>query len=293
MDQALRAQVAGDVAMVEDRLRAVFAGQPPRGELYPAMEYSLLAGGKRLRPVLTLETCRMCGGEPEAALPLACAVEMVHTYSLIHDDLPAMDDDDLRRGKPTNHKVYGEATAILAGDGLLTAAFGQIAGAETLTADQRLAAVSALSEAAGPQGMVGGQILDMEGERRALSLAETEELQRLKTGALIACAARLGCIAARADGERMAAVEGYAQRLGLAFQIRDDILDVTATAQVLGKPIGSDRASGKTTFVTLLGLERCQQWVERLSREACQTLEPYQDSGLLRALAEELARREF
>lgn len=282
-----------DAALVEQALKELFGGHAPRGQLYPAMEYSLLAGGKRLRPILTLEVCRAAGGDVKAAMPLACAVEMVHTYSLIHDDLPAMDDDDLRRGKPTNHKVYGEATAILAGDGLLTAAFGVIAGADGLTEGQRLAAVRALSTAAGPQGMVGGQILDMDGEDRALSQAEVEELQRLKTGALIVCAARMGCIAAQANAEFSLAVEEYAQKLGLAFQVRDDVLDVTATAQTLGKPIGSDEKSHKTTFVTLLGVNACQDWVRTLSQEARAALEPFQGTEFLRELADTLAERDY
>lgn len=286
-----QARMEGDVAQVEAYLRRVFAELPPRGNIYPAMEYSLLAGGKRLRPVLTMEVCRMCGGEDALALPLGCAVEMVHTYSLIHDDLPAMDNDDLRRGKPTNHRVFGEATAILAGDGLLTASFGVIANARELTDRQRLAAVAALSAAAGPQGMVGGQVLDMIGETRPLDRAETEELQRLKTGALIRCAAHMGCIAASADEKAALAVDGYAQRLGLAFQVRDDILDVTSTTERLGKPIGSDQKQGKTTFVTLLGLEGCQRWVEELSEAACDCLDGLERTDFLRTLAGSLAKR--
>lgn len=285
-------QLSADTARVETRLKDIFSGEPPRGDIYPAMEYSLLAGGKRLRPILTLECCRLCGGDVERALPLGCAVEMVHTYSLIHDDLPSMDNDDLRRGKPTNHKVFGEATAILAGDGLLTAAFGVIAAARELTEQQRLEAVRALSEAAGPRGMVGGQILDMDGEDRALSRSEIEELQRLKTGALICCAARLGCIAAGADEQTAKAIEGYAQRLGLAFQVRDDILDVTGSQDDLGKPIGSDTEQGKTTFVTLLGLEECQRWVEQLSDEACRCLDGLKGTEFLRELAKVLVLRE-
>lgn len=285
-------QLSADTARIETRLKDIFSGEPPRGDIYPAMEYSLLAGGKRLRPILTLECCRLCGGDVERALPLGCAVEMVHTYSLIHDDLPSMDNDDLRRGKPTNHKVFGEATAILAGDGLLTAAFGVIAAARELTEQQRLEAVRALSEAAGPRGMVGGQILDMDGEDRALSRSEIEELQRLKTGALICCAARLGCIAAGADELTAKAIEGYAQRLGLAFQVRDDILDVTGSQDDLGKPIGSDTEQGKTTFVTLLGLEECQRWVEQLSDEACRCLDGLKGTEFLRELAKVLVLRE-
>ncbi len=287
----LHTQMRTDAALVEDALRRVFAHADPIEDLYDAMEYSLLSGGKRLRPVLAIETCRLCGGEVEAVLPLACAVEMVHTYSLIHDDLPAMDNDDLRRGKPTNHKVYGEATAILAGDGLLTAAFETAANAQGLSLRQRLQAVSALSKAAGPAGMVGGQMLDMAGERRALDRRTVERLHRLKCGALIRCAAHMGCLAADADPSVTQAVDRYADALGLAFQIRDDILDVTATQQTLGKPIGSDQASHKTTFVTLLGLEECQRWVEDLSRQASQALDGLPNAQFLQQLARYLAQR--
>ena len=180
-----------DRKLVEEALHQVCQGWRRYADLTEAMEYSLLAGGKRIRPVLVLETCRLCGGDPALALPLACGVEMIHTYSLIHDDLPAMDDDDLRRGRPTNHKVYGEATAILAGDGLLTAAFGVLTQAE-LPAERVVEAVSCLSREAGPEGMVGGQVLDMAGEGRALTRGELEQLQQLKTGALISAAASIG-----------------------------------------------------------------------------------------------------
>ncbi len=286
-----QARMKADAALVEAALGRVFAGIPAIENIVEAMEYSLLGGGKRLRPVLAIEVCRLCGGETEAVLPLACAVEMVHTYSLIHDDLPAMDNDDLRRGKPTSHKVYGEATAILAGDGLLTAAFAVISGAAELSEHQRLQAVSALSRAAGPAGMIGGQVLDMVGESRALDRPTVERLQRLKTGALIRCAAHMGCIAANADPAAVQAVDRYADALGLAFQVRDDILDVTATQQALGKPIGSDQASHKTTFVTLLGLEECQRWVIELSRQAAQALDGFSDADFLQHLAQELAQR--
>ena len=188
-------------ARVEEALRERVGQMGRYADLREAMEYSLMAGGKRIRPVLVLESCRMCGGDPEAALPFACAVEMIHTYSLIHDDLPAMDDDELRRGRPTNHMVYGEATAILAGDGLLTAAFQTLTQAQ-LTAQQVVEAVACLSLAAGPDGMVGGQALDMAGEGRSLTRAELEQLQSLKTGALIAAAAELGCIAAGGSPEQ-------------------------------------------------------------------------------------------
>lgn len=287
----LSAALAADVARIEEALRQIFLEKEPCGNIYEAMEYSLLAGGKRLRPVLTLEVCRLCGGAPERALPLGCAVEMVHTYSLIHDDLPAMDDDDLRRGRPTNHKVYGQATAILAGDGLLTAAFEVIAQAPGLTDAQRLEAVRTLARAAGPAGMVGGQVLDIAGEGRALPRAEVEHLQALKTGALICCAARMGCIAAGADEALGAAVERYAAKLGLAFQVRDDILDVISTDEALGKPVGSDEKSHKTTFVSLLGVDACQRWVEQLSREAREALADYPGAGFLTELADTLAAR--
>lgn len=292
----LQNRLNADVARIEDYLHNVFAGLLPRGDIYPAMEYSLLAGGKRLRPTLTLEVCRMCGGNEDTALALGCAVEMVHTYSLIHDDLPAMDNDDLRRGKPTNHKVYGEATAILAGDGLLTAAFGVIAGAGGLTEGQRLAAIHALSAAAGPQGMIGGQILDMQGEQRSLTLSEIEELQRLKTGALICCAVRMGCIAAQAGQEQTQAVERYAGKLGLAFQIQDDILDAVSTTETLGKPVGSDQANHKSTYVTLLGVEECVQRVQALTQEAKAALDTATwqgDTAFLDWLADQLAWRTY
>ena len=195
MENTFTERMARDQALVEDYLRNAFTSEVRHADLQEAMEYSLLAGGKRIRPILTLETCRLCGGDWRAALPFACAVEMVHTYSLIHDDLPAMDDDDMRRGRPTNHVVYGEATAILAGDALLTAAFGQLARAD-LPAERIVKAVECLSHAAGSAGMVGGQSLDMAGEGRALDREELELLQNLKTGALISAAAELGCIAA-------------------------------------------------------------------------------------------------
>ena len=288
----IKARMEADRALVEDALRKVFADAPHLGKLFEAMDYSLLAGGKRLRPILALETCRLAGGEMSSALALGCAVEMVHTYSLIHDDLPAMDNDDLRRGRPTSHKVYGEALAILAGDGLLTAAFQVIAQAPGLTEAQRLEAVAALSEAAGPWGMVGGQVLDMAGEGQSLRREDIERLQSLKTGALIRCAARMGCIAAGADEALTQAVDRYAQRLCLAFQVRDDVLDVISSDAALGKSVGSDEKCGKSTFVSLLGLEECQSWVLRLSQEAQAALADYPGSEFLCLLADRLARRD-
>lgn len=283
---------AADKELVEKALRSLFQGREPHGDIYDAMNYSLLAGGKRLRPVLTLECCRACGGTDSQALSLACAVEMIHTYSLIHDDLPCMDNDDLRRGKPTNHKVYGEATAVLAGDGLLTAAFETALDAGAYLPPERVVeAVHTLASAAGAAGMVGGQVLDMAGEGHALALSEVEELQRLKTGALIAAAAELGCIAAGGSKAQRDAVRTYAEKLGLAFQIRDDMLDVTATAEELGKPIGSDVQSGKTTFVTLKGLDECGVLVEKLTEEAEAALGAFDRPEFLAELARSLVER--
>ena len=284
-------QLTADREQIEQALRACFGEREPRADLYDAMQYSLLAGGKRLRPVLLLESCRMCGGEVDKAIPFACAVEMIHTYSLIHDDLPCMDNDDLRRGKPTNHKVYGEATAVLAGDGLLTAAFETMLEAQGLPQDRVLAAAACLAQAAGGRGMVGGQALDMVGEGHALSLSEVEELQRLKTGALICAAAEMGCILAGGDEKARTAVRKYARKLGLAFQIRDDILDVEGDAAVLGKPVGSDARSEKTTFVTLKGVAACQEQVENLTQEAQAALEDMDRRGFLCWLAQSLVAR--
>ena len=292
MDKDFTDQMAQDRALIEERLREIFAGDVRYADLQESMEYSLLAGGKRIRPVLTLETCRLCGGVPETALPFACAVEMVHTYSLIHDDLPAMDNDELRRGRPTNHIVYGEATAILAGDALLTAAFEQLTGAGP-PAERIVDAVRCLSQAAGPAGMVGGQALDMAGEGRALDRGELELLQNLKTGALISAAAELGCIAAGGSPEQRSQMRAYAQSLGRAFQIRDDMLDVTSSQEELGKTIGSDRNNEKSTFVTALGLDGCAALIQRLTRQGIEALSGFEHPDFHIWLAEQMAQRTY
>ena len=283
-------RTAQDRALIEECLARVFAAEARHADLQEAMEYSLLAGGKRIRPILTLETCRLCGGDPEAALPFACGVEMVHTYSLIHDDLPAMDNDGLRRGRPTNHIVYGEATAILAGDALLTAAFEQLTRAH-LPAERIVEAVGCLSRAAGSAGMVGGQALDMAGEGKTLGREELELLQRLKTGALISSAAELGCIAAGGTPEQRARVRDYAQALGQAFQVRDDMLDVISSQSELGKPVGSDRVNEKSTYVTALGLEGCAALVEELTRRAARAVDGFAQPEFHIWLAKSLAQR--
>ena len=279
-----------DLVLIEDHLKGAFDPEQNYAALLEAMEYSLLSGGKRIRPILTLESCVLCGGRREQALDFAAGVEMIHTYSLIHDDLPAMDNDDMRRGRPTNHKAYGEATAILAGDALLTAAFEQLSKAE-LPADRVVRAVRCLSNNAGPYGMVGGQALDMAGEGRSLLRTELEQLQKLKTGCLISAAAELGCIAAGGSEEQQKQLRRYAQAIGLAFQIRDDMLDVTSTDQELGKPVGSDRDNDKNTFVSVLGLEGCAALVDELTGKAIRSLEGFEHPGFHIWLAEKLAAR--
>ncbi len=260
----------------------------PQQILFSSMRYSLLAGGKRLRPLLTMEFCRLCGGNPLKALPFAAAVEMVHTYSLIHDDLPCMDDDDFRRGNPTNHKVYGEAVAVLAGDGLLTAAFSYLAGAD-LSAEQRIKAVAVLSECAGELGMVGGQILDIESESRQCTPQEVIDIQSRKTGALIRSACLLGVIAANGTQAQMGAAAAFADHTGLAFQIRDDMLDVIGSAAELGKSVGTDAM--KNTFVQLYGVDACGKMVEEHTDQAILALEQFKDSAFLRWFAQSLINR--
>jgi len=239
--------------------------------LKESMRYSLLAGGKRLRPVLVLATVEAFGKDSELAMPFACAIEMIHTYSLIHDDLPCMDNDDFRRGKPTNHKVYGEAQAILAGDALLTEAFGLMAiGAKQagLSLDTSLALIKEGARAAGASGMVGGQVLDLASEDKMISLEEMETIHRHKTGDLIAYSVRAGARIAEANSEELDRLTRFAYGLGLAFQIQDDILDVIGDEAVIGKPVGSDEANQKSTYPTLIGLEASKQKLKEVTEEA-------------------------
>lgn len=271
-----------------------FKGRESEGlsVMLDAMSYSLENGGKRIRPLLTLEFCRVCGGDPRAALPLALGIEMIHTYSLIHDDLPCMDNDDMRRGKPSNHKVYGYVNALLAGDGLLTLAFETILGAKELSAEKRAAAGCLLAEAAGCSGMIAGQVMDLANEERSATADDLAATDRLKTGELIRAAAVMGCIAAGASGEQTAAAEGYCAAVGLAFQIVDDILDVTSSESVLGKPIGSDSENGKSTYVSLLGLERSGELAAELTDKAKSALDIFGDEGeFLAELADKLSSR--
>ena len=263
--------------------------------VHEAMNYSLSIGGKRIRPVLVLEFARVCGGSIEDALAFAAALEMVHTYSLIHDDLPCMDNDDMRRGMPSCHIRYGYEYALLAGDGLLTGAFGVIADSEIGKKNPAAAlkAVSLLSSLAGANGMIGGQVIDLKNENRNADLETIQKMDELKTGALIKCAALLGCVSAGADEEKIKAAKTYAQKIGQAFQIVDDILDVTGDEKNLGKPIGSDKESGKSTYYTLLGLEKAQETADRLTDEAVEALSVFGDEAeFLKNLAYMLSKRE-
>ena len=265
-----------------------FTENLPQKTLFEAMRYSLLAGGKRLRPIFVLDFCRMCGGDWTKAMPFAAAVEMIHTYSLIHDDLPCMDDDDLRRGRPTNHKVYGEATAVLAGDGLLTAAFSYLAKAP-YSAEIRIQAVQILSECAGELGMVGGQMLDMQSEQRQCTAQEVIEIQSRKTGALIRAACMLGVLAAGGSTEQLLNAGEFADNLGLAFQIRDDMLDVIGNPEELGKSVGTD--SVKNTFVHLYGLDKCDELVQMHTKQALSHLGVFENTQYMEFLAKQLTSR--
>lgn len=264
-----------------------------QAKVVEAMRYSLEAGGKRIRPVLVLEFCRLCGGTQEQAMAAACAIEMIHTFSLIHDDLPEMDNDDYRRGRPSCHKAFGHAVALQAGDALSAAAFGVLINDPILEPKVKIQLLHILAEITGAAGMIGGQIMDMAFETRSnVTLEEQEAMCAAKTGALIRGACRLGCTAAGASAEQIALADQYGAKLGLAFQIVDDILDVTSTSEVLGKPVGSDAQEGKTTFVTLLGLEQARQKAAALTEEAKEILMQFPDHEFLLDLTEELLMRE-
>ena len=275
---------------VEAYLNTCFTEDLPQKQLFEAMRYSLLAGGKRIRPILVLEFCRICGGDWQKALPFAAAIEMIHTYSLIHDDLPCMDNDDYRRGKLTNHKVFGEAQAVLAGDALLTAAFDTAASAEA-EPGVIVKVVQILAGAAGEKGMVGGQVLDIDGEHKQLTEDQVHTIHRLKTGALISAACRMGAAAGGASDVQMSAAKDYAEAIGLAFQIRDDMLDVVGDAKKLGKATGMD--VNKNTFASLYGIERCKELIAEENRKAMDALQVFEDRAFLQALTELLASREF
>ena len=283
------------LARVLERLR----GSPPR--LIESIQYSLTAGGKRLRPALVLETFKCCEASSglrtqdsalSSALAAAGAMELIHTFSLVHDDLPAMDDDDLRRGRPTNHKVFGEAMAILAGDAMVTLAFEAIA--QDAAPAVSIALIRELSSNAGPEGMIGGQVLDIDGENQSLSLADLQHLHRMKTGALLTASCRMGAIAARASEAALSAMTNYGRNLGLAFQIVDDILDVTSTPEQMGKATNKDHHAGKNTYPSLLGLEQSRAAAEKALAAGLKALETFgPEADGLRGLARFIVGRTF
>lgn len=264
--------------------------------LINAARYSLSAGGKRLRPALVMEFCGVCGGEPDTALPVACAIEMTHTFSLIHDDLPCMDDDDLRRGKPSCHKAFGEAAAVLAGDALAIMPYQIIADAgirNRLSPDASLKIIKLLSELSGFYGMTGGQIIDLENEGKKVPEAIILEMYRMKTGALLEFCCRAGCIAAGAGAAEQLAAGSFGQRLGVAFQITDDILDITADEKLLGKPVGSDGKDKKYTYVSAVGLEKAKEQARALTNQAIEELSCFENADFLKELALSLTERKF
>ena len=276
---------------IESYLKNLYApfGAEPQKPLFDAIQYSLLAGGKRLRPIFAYDFCRMCGSDWKKASEYAAAIEMIHTYSLIHDDLPSMDNDDYRRGRPTNHKVYGEAIAILAGDALLTDAFRIAASADLDNAEHHAKAITILARCAGSTGMVGGQVLDIMSEERELTEQEVIAIQTRKTGALIKAACCLGVLAGNGSAEQLHAAEAFADALGLAFQIRDDMLDVIGTQEEMGKGVGTDAA--KNTFVRLYGLEKCEEYVQQYTQKAIDSLCAFDDPSYMKSLAEDLTAR--
>ena len=274
------------VSLADEYIKSVLPKEKlPQEEIVKAMDYSLSSGGKRIRPVIAIFAAKSLGAGSESVMPYAAAIELIHTYSLIHDDLPCMDNDDLRRGRPTNHKVFGEATAVLAGDALLNFAFETALMADT-EPEKKIALLKIIARSAGLYGMIGGQILDMEGEKRKLAADEIRLMQNLKTGALIKAAAAIGAVTA---GERKEFFDVYAENLGLAFQLKDDILDVTATTEELGKPVLSDEKNEKSTFVSLYGVDGTKRLLEEKTEKAIASLP--EGAELLKELALYLLER--
>ena len=288
-----KAYLAKAKAKVEEALDQSLRPERPES-LREAMRYSLLAGGKRLRPILCLAACELAGGDAAQAMPTAVALEMIHTMSLIHDDLPAMDDDDLRRGRPTNHKVYGEAVAILAGDALLTRAFEMVAlRSPGIQPERLLKVVGELSLVAGAPGLVGGQVVDLESEGQDVDLETLEYIHLHKTGALLSACVITGAMIGGADDALIKALRSYARGIGLAFQIIDDILDITASSEVLGKTAGKDLVADKTTYPKLLGLEESRKRAADLVQEAKEILNPWAEKAqTLLALADYITSRD-
>lgn len=262
-------------------------------KLYSAMRYGVLDGGKRIRPLLVLEFCRLCGGKVEEALPFACAVEMIHSYSLMHDDLPCMDNDELRRGKPSAHKAFGEDIALLAGDALLTKAFEVMLGSPT-NYEKACKAAYVLAQAAGSDGMVGGQVIDLQSEGKQVPVEILKKMDEGKTVALIQAACVMGCVIAGANERQIMCARRYAYGVGLSFQIIDDILDTVGDTQTLGKQVGSDAQNKKSTYVSLLGLEEAEKTAKSLTAEACEALQMFGgEADTLIQLAEMLCSRKM
>ncbi len=295
MEQKYKDIMAGYIAAIEKNIKKYTedrSGNSAQNRLTEAMRYSLEAGGKRVRPVLVTEFCRLCGGTDAMSAAPAAAIEMIHTASLIHDDLPAMDNDDFRRGRPSCHKAYTEAEAILAGDALIVLPFQIIAEDETLDGGKKARIISDLAAATAVTGMIGGQAIDIDNETRTdVDEANLRYMYSLKTGALIRTSCRMGCIAAGASEEKIQLADEYAKKIGLAFQIIDDILDVTSTTEELGKPVGSDEENNKTTFVTVMGIEKAKEEADRLTGEAMALLDKFDGSDFLKALTMELLDR--
>ena len=288
----LKEAMARYAALVDGALERYVPQEQNRQQvIFEACRYSLLAGGKRIRPMLLLEFYRLCGGRVEDALPFACGLEMIHTYSLIHDDLPCMDDDDFRRGRPSNHKVYGYANAMLAGDGLLNRAFEIMLEQETVAPKNAMAAAACVARCSGMYGMIGGQVQDLAMEGKFATMEELREMVSLKTGALLKAACVGGVLLAGGTEQQQKAAESYASAIGLAFQIQDDILDVVGDQQLLGKAVGSDETNQKTTFVSVYGLDACRNMVEELTQDAVKAADVFADSAFLKELALYLAQR--
>ena len=279
--------------MVEEALEVALPQQDgPETRVVEAMRYSLFAGGKRLRPILCLAASEAVGGDLKAAMPAGCALEMIHTYSLIHDDLPAMDDDDLRRGKPTNHKVFGEAIAILAGDGLLTEAFVLLSDYNSLLPERAARVIGVIAEAASYRGMVGGQVVDILSQNKRADLETVQQMHSRKTAALIAAATESGALAGKGSEVQVAALARYGRAIGLAFQIADDILDIEGDTELLGKTTGADEARGKVTYPAAVGLERSRQTANEMVNDALAALEGFDDrANPLRSLANYIITR--
>ncbi len=291
----IKALLQDFLPIIEQRLEASLKHADTKFDsVYKAMEYSLLSGGKRLRPFILNEFYKACGKNDDGALNFAAALEMIHTYSLIHDDLPAMDNDDFRRGRPSCHKAFGEDIALLAGDGLLTLAFETAAKTEGISADKVLKAIIVLSTCAGNDGMIGGQVIDLVSEGTNLELSTVKEMYIKKTGALIAAAAEIGTILAGGTEKQVLAAKDYALNLGIAFQIQDDILDKIGDSALLGKPVGSDAKNEKSTYVSITGLEKAKSDVEEYTKKAVLALETFGEAGKnLKDLAEYLINRSF